>query len=65
MPCQRLKEHSGADAITWIGHSTYLMRLGNKNILFDPFFSAVASPIPVGPERYVAPRDIAGEASPG
>jgi len=35
--------------------STYMMRLGNKNILFDPFFSDIASPLPIGPKRYVAP----------
>jgi len=46
---------SRSEAVTWIGHSTYLMRLGNKNILFDPFFSDIASPLPIGPKRYVAP----------
>jgi N-acyl-phosphatidylethanolamine-hydrolysing phospholipase D len=51
----KLNNFSEPEAITWIGHSTYLMRLRNKNILFDPFFSDLASPIPIGPERYVAP----------
>lgn len=51
----KLTNYSGSEIVTWIGHSTYLMRLGNKNILFDPFFSDLASPLPVGPERYVAP----------
>lgn len=51
----KLNNYSGSEAVTWIGHSTYLMRLGNKNILFDPFFSDLASPLPVGPERYVPP----------
>ncbi|MCP4720660.1 MAG: MBL fold metallo-hydrolase, partial [Desulfobacteraceae bacterium] len=32
----KLKNYSGSEALTWIGHSTYLMKLGNKNILFDP-----------------------------
>ena len=50
-----LNRYSGSDTVTWIGHSTYLMRLGDKNILFDPFFSDLASPLPVGPERYVPP----------
>ena len=50
-----LNKYSGSEAITWIGHSTYLMRLGNKTILFDPFFSELASPVPFGPQRYVAP----------
>jgi len=51
----KLKDYSGSQAVTWIGHSTYLMKLGNKNVLFDPFFSDLASPLPVGPERYVPP----------
>jgi hypothetical protein len=50
----KLTNYPGSEVVTWIGHSTYLMRLGNKNILFDPFFSDLASPLPVGPERYVA-----------
>lgn len=50
-----LKNHSGSDTITWIGHSSYLMRLDNKTILLDPFFSDLASPLPVGPERFVPP----------
>jgi len=45
----KLKSYSGSESITWIGHSTYLMRIENKNILFDPFFSELASPFPVGP----------------
>ena len=51
----KLINYSGSEAVTWIGHSTYLMRLGNRNILFDPFFSDLASPLPFGPERYVPP----------
>ena len=60
----QLKHYAGSDAVTWIGHSTYLMRLGNKNILFDPFFSDVASPLPIGPERYVAPGISLAELPP-
>jgi N-acyl-phosphatidylethanolamine-hydrolysing phospholipase D len=51
----QLNQCSRSETVTWIGHSTYLMRLGNKTILFDPFFSDIASPLPFGPERYVAP----------
>jgi len=51
----KLNNYSESEAVTWIGHSTYLMRLGNKNILFDPFFSDLASPLPIGPKRYVQP----------
>ncbi len=42
--------------ITWIGHSTFLIGLGDHNILTDPFFSNRASPLPfAGPERFVPP----------
>lgn len=45
----------GSPAITWIGHSTFLLRAGNKTLLLDPFFSDLASPLPIGPERIIAP----------
>ena len=41
---------------TWIGHSTYLLQLGGKNILTDPIFSERASPVSwAGPKRYQPP----------
>jgi hypothetical protein len=30
--------------IVWFGHSSYLIRINNKNILVDPVFSGNASP---------------------
>lgn len=32
--------------ITWFGHSTFLLKLDNKNILYDPMFSERPSPVP-------------------
>ena len=32
-------------AITWFGHSSYLIQVNNKNILVDPVFSGNASPL--------------------
>jgi hypothetical protein len=34
-----VNQHAAASAITWIGHSTYLLRLENRHFLLDPFFS--------------------------
>lgn len=34
----------GPDRLIWFGHSSFLMRLGGKNILIDPVFSDHASP---------------------
>jgi N-acyl-phosphatidylethanolamine-hydrolysing phospholipase D len=47
-------------SMTWIGHATILVRLGGKNILFDPVFSERPSPVPfAGPKRVVPlPIDI-------
>ncbi len=50
-----LHQASTAAGITWIGHSTYLLRLENRYLLLDPFFSDIASPIPLGPKRFVPP----------
>ena len=43
------------DTITWIGHSTFLIRLGGKTIITDPFFSPNAGPVALGPRRYIGP----------
>ena len=43
-------------AATWIGHSTYLLRIGRRWVLTDPQFSDYASPVPgFGPRRLVPP----------
>lgn len=43
-------------ALTWIGHSTFFIRIGRMTILTDPIFSKHASPLPpLGPKRLVPP----------
>src|SRR6185295_5776015 len=43
-------------SITWIGHSTMLVRMGGVTFLTDPIFSDVAGPAGlVGPHRLVPP----------
>jgi N-acyl-phosphatidylethanolamine-hydrolysing phospholipase D len=43
-------------SVTWVGHSTLLLRVGGLNILTDPHFSQRASPLSfAGPKRVVAP----------
>ena len=45
---------SGADGLTWLGHAAFLIRLGGKTILTDPYLSPYASPLPgFGPKRFV------------
>jgi L-ascorbate metabolism protein UlaG (beta-lactamase superfamily) len=42
--------------VTWIGHSTTLVQTQGLNILLDPIWSDVASPVaPIGPRRVRAP----------
>src|SRR5438094_222659 len=43
-------------SITWIGHSTFLVRMDGVTFLTDPMFSERASPVSfAGPKRLVAP----------
>ncbi len=48
------KEPSKEDfTITWLGHSTLLIQIEGLNILVDPIFSEVASPVSfIGPKRF-------------
>ena len=41
---------------TWFGHSTLLIQMSGKNILFDPVFSNRSSPVQfAGPKRFTPP----------
>ncbi len=46
---------AGADTVTWIGHSTLLVRLGDVTFLTDPVWADAAGPIGLGPKRLVEP----------
>ena len=50
-----LKENRDEDYITWIGHATFLIKLGNTTIITDPLFSKNTGPLIFGPKRYVDP----------
>src|SRR6185436_3376525 len=39
------KINSGETTIVWFGHSSYFIRMANKNFLIDPVFSGHASPV--------------------
>ena len=42
--------------ITWLGHAAFLIRLGGKTILTDPYLGKYASPIgALGPARFAGP----------
>lgn len=43
---------SGVIDVTFIGHDSFLVRTGNRSVLFDPVFSEYASPFSwIGPKR--------------
>ena len=43
------------DYIAWIGHATFLIKLGDTTIITDPLFSKNTGPLIFGPKRYVGP----------
>ena len=50
-----LNKYKEGDYIAWIGHATYLIKLGNTTIITDPVFSKNAGPLIFGPKRYTEP----------
>jgi N-acyl-phosphatidylethanolamine-hydrolysing phospholipase D len=48
-----LQENKDEDYITWIGHATFLIKLGDTTIITDPLFSKNTGPLIFGPKRYV------------
>ena len=52
------------NTITWIGQSTLLIKINGVVIVTDPYFAKLASPLIVGPERFVPPG-IAADELPG
>ena len=53
---QRPQAGAAEIAITWVGHSTFLIQAGGLNILTDPVWSERCSPVQwAGPSRHVPP----------
>ena len=50
-----LKKYKDGDYIAWIGHATFLIKLGDTTIITDPVFSKNAGPLIFGPKRYAEP----------
>ena len=49
---EKLKDN---DYIAWIGHATFIIKLGNNTIITDPIFSKNAGPFIFGPKRFTDP----------
>ena len=52
---KNLEKNKNDDYIAWIGHATFLMKLGHTTIITDPLFSKNTGPLIFGPKRYVEP----------
>ena len=50
-----LEKYKNGDYIAWIGHATYLIKLGETTIITDPVFSKNAGPLIFGPDRFTEP----------
>ena len=48
-----LKNYENGDYISWIGHATFLIKLGDTTIITDPVFSKNAGPLIFGPDRFI------------
>ena len=52
---ENLEKFKDDDYIAWIGHATFLIKLGNTIIITDPVFSKNAGPLIFGPKRFTEP----------
>ncbi len=50
-----LNKFKNDDYIAWIGHATFIIKLGETTIITDPVFSKNAGPLIFGPKRFVDP----------
>ena len=50
-----LEKYQNDDYVAWIGHATFLIKLGDTTIITDPLFSKNTGPLIFGPKRYVPP----------
>jgi len=52
---KKLNDNNNNDYVAWIGHATFLIKLGNTTIITDPVFEKNMGPLIFGPKRYVDP----------
>ena len=50
-----LEKFKNDDYIAWIGHATFIIKLGDTTIITDPVFSKNAGPLIFGPKRFTDP----------
>ena len=52
---KNLDKYKNNDYVAWIGHATFLIKLGDTTIITDPVFEKNMGPLIFGPKRYVDP----------
>ena len=52
---ENLRKYKDEDYVAWIGHATFLIKLGNTTIITDPVFEKNMGPLIFGPKRFVDP----------
>ena len=52
---KNLEKFKNDDYILWIGHASFILKLGKTTIITDPLFSKNTGPFIFGPKRYVNP----------
>ena len=50
-----IKKSKQANYVAWIGHATFLIKLGSTTIITDPVFEKNMGPLIFGPKRFVDP----------
>mgnify|MGYP002859376808 FL=1 len=50
---ENLDKYKNDNYVAWIGHATFLIKLGDTTIITDPLFSKNTGPLIFGPKRYV------------
>ena len=50
-----LKKYQKDDYLVWIGHATFIIKLGDTTIITDPVFSKNAGPLFFGTKRFTEP----------
>ena len=52
---ENLDRHKNDNYVAWIGHATFLIKLGDTTIITDPVFEKNMGPLIFGPKRFVDP----------
>lgn len=59
-----LSKPAATPRFTWIGHASFLLQIGDRNILLDPTFSDRASPLSFAGPKREAPLPLEAESLP-